>query len=272
MGWDAYFESLFQRIDRKALDADKKRYQGSDAELDDLIAAYNESKGDFEQILTFIPHSTNDDEPRLKQAIEKLIAENRLAATKSWNKSSGDSKAAHKRKKASAQEAKEAEEAAKELGVWDEFYGSGERGARKKGKKDKEAGDAESGLQALILKRQREREGGLDALAAKYAKLEESKKSKRKAKGKVAQEDSEPPEVSAARGIRLTNERSVTPTLRNCRQRCSAPRPRTRLEVSSKASAHPLSVLRLCRECHTARPSHVCILCSTLEDRAIPAI
>ena len=29
MGWDAYFESLFQRIDRKMLDDDKARYQGS---------------------------------------------------------------------------------------------------------------------------------------------------------------------------------------------------------------------------------------------------
>ena len=28
MGWDAYFETLFQRIDRKMLDEDKVRYQG----------------------------------------------------------------------------------------------------------------------------------------------------------------------------------------------------------------------------------------------------
>ena len=28
MGWDAYFESLFQRIDRKMLDEDKAKYQG----------------------------------------------------------------------------------------------------------------------------------------------------------------------------------------------------------------------------------------------------
>jgi DnaJ family protein C protein 9 len=29
MGWDAYFESLFERIDRKVLDEDKARYQGA---------------------------------------------------------------------------------------------------------------------------------------------------------------------------------------------------------------------------------------------------
>jgi hypothetical protein len=29
MGWDSYFESLFQRIDRKVLDDDKAKYQGA---------------------------------------------------------------------------------------------------------------------------------------------------------------------------------------------------------------------------------------------------
>ena len=28
MGWDAYFESLFQRVDRKMLDDRKEKYQG----------------------------------------------------------------------------------------------------------------------------------------------------------------------------------------------------------------------------------------------------
>lgn len=28
MGWDAYFESLFQRVDRKMLDDHKEKYQG----------------------------------------------------------------------------------------------------------------------------------------------------------------------------------------------------------------------------------------------------
>jgi hypothetical protein len=28
MGWEAYFETLFERIDRKVLDEDKAKYQG----------------------------------------------------------------------------------------------------------------------------------------------------------------------------------------------------------------------------------------------------
>lgn len=42
MGWEAYFETLFERIDRKVLDADKKKYQGRltsmrDCSLETLI-------------------------------------------------------------------------------------------------------------------------------------------------------------------------------------------------------------------------------------------
>lgn len=33
MGWDAYFEQLFERIDGKMLDADKAKYQGEPAAL-----------------------------------------------------------------------------------------------------------------------------------------------------------------------------------------------------------------------------------------------
>ena len=36
MGWEAYFESLFERIDRKVLDEDKAKYQG---ELERLALA-----------------------------------------------------------------------------------------------------------------------------------------------------------------------------------------------------------------------------------------
>lgn len=28
VSWDAYFSDLFERVDRQALDADKKKYQG----------------------------------------------------------------------------------------------------------------------------------------------------------------------------------------------------------------------------------------------------
>ena len=80
-----------------------------------------------------------------------------------------------------------AEEMAKEIGVWDEFYGSGKTGKRKAkgacGKKaDDGAEDDVSGLQALIQSRQKARMGALDALAEKYA-APQPKGKKRAAEG-----------------------------------------------------------------------------------------
>jgi DnaJ family protein C protein 9 len=75
--------------------------------------------------------------------------------------------------------------------VWDEFYGSGEKGGRKtngkangKGKENEVGGDGADGLAAMIVKRQREREGGLNALEEKYRRIEEEEREKKRAKGK----------------------------------------------------------------------------------------
>ena len=102
--------------------------------------------------------------------------------------SSKDEKAKLVRRKQADKEAKEAEELAKELGVWDEFYGSGKAGPRKGKGKDKKTKGAEeeeaeadhSALQALILKKRQNAGAFLDSLAAKYAEQEPSAKGKRK--------------------------------------------------------------------------------------------
>lgn len=154
---------------------------GSEDEIADLEEAYTTCKGSLPAILEHIPHATHDDEPRLVKAINDLIAQGSLEQTKKWASTSNDKAAKLKRAKAAASQAKEAEAAAKELGVWDEFYGSGKKGKRN-GDKD------ESGLQALILKRQQDRSGALDALADKYAKLEEKAKGKGKNKKRKSEQ------------------------------------------------------------------------------------
>lgn len=110
--------------------------------------------------------------------------------------------------KAGEKSAKEAEKAAKELGVWDEFYGSGKKGKRQADKNDenKEEEGGEGMLQALILKRQREREGVFEAMEEKYRKIEEDARAKKKAKkGKGKKEETEGMPVSR-----------YTPVLRSC--------------------------------------------------------
>ncbi|WVR09421.1 hypothetical protein IAU60_006488 [Kwoniella sp. DSM 27419] len=186
MGWDAYFESLFKRVDRKILDEDKERYQGSEEETADLVSAYNSSQGSLPSILSHIPHSQHADEDRLIAKINELITSGELERTAKWTKTSTDTAAKTKRAKRGEKDAKEAEAAAKELGVWEEFYGSGKKGKRMgddkadegKGKEQ----DGEGALQALILKRQRDRQGGLSALEEKYKKIEEEARAKKKAK------------------------------------------------------------------------------------------
>lgn len=142
-----------------------------------------------------IPHSTADDEPRFVSILSKLIAQDELADLPLWQSTSRDEKAKLVRKKQAEKEAKEAEDLAKELGVWDEFYGSGKVGARKgKGKQKEDAGNEEdvSALQALILQRQKARNGFLDNLAAKYMDADE--KQKKGAKGKKRKKATEPEE------------------------------------------------------------------------------
>lgn len=173
---------------------------GSNEEIDDLKSAYLETNGSIGEIMTYIPHSTIEDEPRCIAAITKLIDEGALPKMKDWDRSVKDEKARLVRRKEGENEAKEAEALAKELGVWDEFYGSGKVGDRKsksteKNKKAKEDegedGDGEAVLQALILKRREKTAADTDAffdgLLSKYGDG-----GKRKGKGKKrSREDGE---------------------------------------------------------------------------------
>ncbi|KAH9854172.1 DnaJ-domain-containing protein [Lenzites betulinus] len=206
-GWEAYFEELYDRVTRDKLDEMKKEYQGSAEEVADLKKAYTEADGDIEVIMTHIPHSTHDDEGRFIIAITDLIKKGDLTSLPKWESSTKDEKAKLVRKKQAHKEAAEAEALAKELGVWDEFFGSGKPGARKtkgkgKGKAKQQAGDEDeedtSALQALILKKQKNMDSFFDGLAAKYADAEPAPKGAKKGRkrGKAADEEDE--EVSAS--------------------------------------------------------------------------
>ena len=220
-GWEAYFQALFESVTKAKLDQMKKEYQGkknnirnnlcviiidfmagSHEEIDDLKTAYEETGGSLGDIMNHIPHSTHADEARFVIAISDLIAKGELSVTDTWIASSKDEKAKLVRRKQADKEATEAEVLAKELGVWDEFYGSGQAGPRKgKGKKKAKRGEDSdeedhSALQALILKKRQNAGAFLDNLAAKYAEQPESraKKGKRKndAPGGSGADDSSP--------------------------------------------------------------------------------
>ena len=176
------------------------RRTASAEETEDLKSAYLETQGSIDEIMNFISHSTQDDETRFIIAISSLISKGELPSLPLWESSTKDEKARLVRKKAGEKEAAEAEQLAKELGVWDEFYGSGKTAERRgKGerkartnKDDTEDGEAEdySALQVLILKKkEKNMDSFFDDLAAKYAEPE--KKSKVKGKKRTREADGE---------------------------------------------------------------------------------
>ena len=200
--WETYFEELFDQITKGKLDELKREYQStsqlplytfsaglmqqsdSTEELEDLKCAYNDAEGSLDEIMDHMPHSTIEDEPRFVRLITNLIKSGDLTSTPTWQKSVKDETARLKRKKKSAKEAEEAEALAKEIGVWEEFYGSGKptdkATKKKKGKRKADTGDEEedvSALQALILKRKKNMDELFDGIAAKYAEPEPSTRS-----------------------------------------------------------------------------------------------
>lgn len=184
---------------------------GSAEELEDLKAAYLESEGVIDTIMQYIPHSTFDDEVRFICIITDLIKHGHLPSLEKWKKSVKDEKGKLVRRKKGEAEAKEAEDLAKELGVWDEFYGSGKAAPKTgKGKGRAKANEEEdhSALQALILKRKKNPGSFFDNLAAKYADMGEKPKGRRKgkkrAKGEEEEEDVEedsPPKKKAKKVV-----------------------------------------------------------------------
>jgi DnaJ family protein C protein 9 len=150
---------------------------GSPEEVEDIKNAYILTGGSIGEVMTYIPHSTHHDEARFIILISDLISEGNLPALPAWESSIKDEKSRLVRKKQGEREEKEAEVLAKELGVWDEFYGSGKPSERKskgkgQGRKggdgDEDGGEDVSVLQALILKRKKNTDGFFDDLAAKY--------------------------------------------------------------------------------------------------------
>lgn len=162
---------------------------GSKDEVEDLRAAYKSHQGSLAKIMELIPHSHAEDEKRFIEIIEVEISAGRLTRTAKWTRESIDTVARSGRKRKAESEAKKAEKVAKDLGVWDEFYGSGKKGKRA-GDKD---GD-EASLQALILGRKKQRSSTLNSLEEKYAAIE-NKYAKKGKKGKKDKKAPHPDEL-----------------------------------------------------------------------------
>jgi len=90
-----------------------------------------ETAGSIGDIMTYIPHSTHDDEARFIILITDLIAKGELVSLPGWESSR---RMRHRDWFARSRERKRPRRRRslrKELGVWDEFYGTGKTGARR---------------------------------------------------------------------------------------------------------------------------------------------
>lgn len=100
---------------------------GSSEERRDILQAYREHKGHLEGIFSEVPCSNIlEDEERFMEIVNGALKANEIRPTKAWTalqKPEG-SKTRKKLRAKAQQEANEAEAYAKELGVWDDLYGS----------------------------------------------------------------------------------------------------------------------------------------------------
>lgn len=113
---------------------------GSEEELSDILQAYRDNNGSLERIFAAVPCANIfTDEERFVEVIDRALDEGDLDITRAWSKiHTTKGRGMRKQLKAKArEEAAEAEQYAKELGVWDQLFGKGKGG---KGEKNQEKG------------------------------------------------------------------------------------------------------------------------------------
>jgi DnaJ family protein C protein 9 len=178
---DFYSEQFRDIVTSDAIEAFSKTYKGSDEEKDDVLAAYENGKGEWDAIYeTVMLSNPLEDEERFRVYIDEAIKKGEVKGFKAYTKES--KKAKKERMNAAKGEAAEAEEMAKELGVHDKLF--------KKGKGSKENG--EDALKALIQGRSAGLSSIFDNLEAKYGG--QQKKGKKGKRSSEEVEEGEPSE------------------------------------------------------------------------------
>lgn len=169
--WADYWRTLFKPITVKDIKDYEETYKGSEAEIKDLKRAYMDSKGNMDYILEAVPFTNCDEEPRLHDIIQDLIAQKEVPEYKAFTQE--DEKKKQRRRRKWAKEAEEAERLEEE----------------KKASKD--------GMDSLVLaiqsrnkNRGEQSENFFDSLIEKYSAKASKKSSKRTASNSPAKSPS----------------------------------------------------------------------------------
>lgn len=203
-------------------------HTGSDEEKEDILAAYSESEGSLNALFENVMCSNVlDDEERFIDIINKAIKDKLVSTFPQWKKDIKDTKARNRRKEDAKNEAKEAEELAKELGVHDKIFGDDKDGKKAKNAsktkgKNKASGNVndegvdEDALKAVIQSRnskQNSMNSLIERLEAKYGAADgdpfasnNKKNSKKGEKGGKASNDDNKGASSSGKNKRNKNE------------------------------------------------------------------
>uniref|UniRef100_A0A171AF40 Dnaj homolog subfamily c member 9 n=1 Tax=Triatoma infestans TaxID=30076 RepID=A0A171AF40_TRIIF len=76
---------MFKNVTINDIDAYEMKYKGSETELEDLKDAYEKGQGDMDEILNRVPFTSPDDEPRLREILQKLIDNGELPSYKAFS-------------------------------------------------------------------------------------------------------------------------------------------------------------------------------------------
>lgn len=177
--WSEFYSEQFRdAVSEEAIKQFAAQYKGSNEEKDDVLAAYEEFEGDMDGVYESVMLSNViEDDARFREIIDAAIKAKDVPRFDAYAKETKKTKQA--RVKAAKKEAQEADELAKELGVYDKLRAGG-----KKGKKDSEAG-----LAALIQRNQASRASALDKLAEKYGAVPKAGKGKKRAAKELEEPD-----------------------------------------------------------------------------------
>ncbi|KAL2150778.1 hypothetical protein VTH82DRAFT_7341 [Thermothelomyces myriococcoides] len=181
---DFYREQYRDAVSEEAIKKFAAQYKGSEEEKDDILAAYEEFEGDMDGVYESVMLSNVlEDDKRFRKIIDAAIEAGTVPRFDAYVKESKKSRQA--RVKAAKKEAQEADELAKELGVYDKLRSGGSSGNKKNNK------DSEAALAALIQRNQASRASALDKLAEKYGAVPKAGKGKKR-----GAKDLEEPDIS----------------------------------------------------------------------------
>ncbi|XP_076309880.1 dnaJ homolog subfamily C member 9 [Tachypleus tridentatus] len=113
--WSVYWRLLFPKVSQKDIENYLKKYKGSEEEKEDLKTYYERFEGDMDKISEHAPGYDVDEEERYREIIKTLIKEKQVKAYKNFT--SETKKKQKNRKKRYLEEATEAEEVKKQMGL-----------------------------------------------------------------------------------------------------------------------------------------------------------